>query len=601
MHPSRRLGYLLSLVVLSCTIVLSGNAAIAGAGVVSSIDPVVTPSYPSGLADPLNPGSFINQVSCPSVGECVAVGYVTVPSDLQLHAMIWQMSGGVWQPPQPVDFSGLREDTSMLNSVSCSSKNHCAAVGSRAWNDYAGQWSEAVMVSIEGGTRWSHAQSPDYSNLSDLKTDHYNNALNSVSCPSDNNCVAAGQYSTPNTGSSSNPAEGAIVAMTNGSWGRVSAPSYGSSPAPPGPEGQTNFFSISCPKIDNCAAVGRDLNAPIVEVELNGTWQLVQTPTSVSGVSDTVNNATYSSVSCSTSGNCAAVGQAEFTNSGYRSIVSVVADGILKTTVAPATPDSVVVNRVGIRAGDQLVSISCPADGNCVAGGYVSTNHGQLATMVQITNGVVQQVVFPPFTALRSTANGETYHDAILGVSCASLGNCMVSGYYIDNEDAYDEIAFTWSMVNGRWASWTKDGNFIGLAEFSRRYEEFNNVSCSNVGGCVAVGFYTADSGQRMICAQQAPPVTAPGKPRNVRGTVTGASVKLRWNEPGSNGDAVIKGYRIEVSTNQQQWTTAKAVNRQRSFTATNLTRGTTYSFKISAINKVGLGPASKIITIAVT
>src|SRR2546423_661725 len=84
-------------------------------------------------------------------------------------------------------------------------------------------------------------------------------------------------------------------------------------------------------------------------------------------------------------------------------------------------------------------------------------------------------------------------------------------------------------------------------------------------------------------------PVTAPGAPRGLTATAGIAQVSLSWQAPGSNGGAAITGYRVYQGTSKQPVASVTGTGT----TVKNLTNGTGYSFKVTAVNKAGEGPAS--------
>jgi hypothetical protein len=63
--------------------------------------------------------------------------------------------------------------------------------------------------------------------------------------------------------------------------------------------------------------------------------------------------------------------------------------------------------------------------------------------------------------------------------------------------------------------------------------------------------------------------------------------VSLSWQAPGSNGGAAITGYRVYQGTSKQPVASVTGTGT----TVKNLTNGTGYSFKVTAVNKVGEGP----------
>jgi len=89
---------------------------------------------------------------------------------------------------------------------------------------------------------------------------------------------------------------------------------------------------------------------------------------------------------------------------------------------------------------------------------------------------------------------------------------------------------------------------------------------------------------------------TVPGAPTNVVGNPGNGQIIVSWNQPLDLGGVSLIGYRVQVSTTQNG-TYADAAgcasaltSTQPSCTATGLTNGTQYFFKVAAINSVGQG-----------
>ena len=86
-----------------------------------------------------------------------------------------------------------------------------------------------------------------------------------------------------------------------------------------------------------------------------------------------------------------------------------------------------------------------------------------------------------------------------------------------------------------------------------------------------------------------------PGAPTNVIATPGNAQVTLSWSAPASDGGAAISRYEYKQETtrggNLGRWTTTGGTGT--SYTVAGLTNGTTYYFRVRAVNRVGDGPAS--------
>jgi titin len=110
--------------------------------------------------------------------------------------------------------------------------------------------------------------------------------------------------------------------------------------------------------------------------------------------------------------------------------------------------------------------------------------------------------------------------------------------------------------------------------------------------------YFTADAVNRVnlhsaasaeASATPAAPVTAPGGPRGLTATAGDAQVSLSWKAPGSDGGAAITGYRVYQGTSKKPVASVTGT----AATVKSLSNGTTYSFKVTAVNKAGEGPAS--------
>ena len=86
-------------------------------------------------------------------------------------------------------------------------------------------------------------------------------------------------------------------------------------------------------------------------------------------------------------------------------------------------------------------------------------------------------------------------------------------------------------------------------------------------------------------------PVTAPGAPAGLIATAGDGQVSLSWTAPASNGGAAITSYDVYEATTQNINGQPVASPGGTSVTVKNLANGTTYYFKVTAVNKAGQGP----------
>ena len=98
--------------------------------------------------------------------------------------------------------------------------------------------------------------------------------------------------------------------------------------------------------------------------------------------------------------------------------------------------------------------------------------------------------------------------------------------------------------------------------------------------------------------AAEAPaiPVTVPGAPAGLTATPGNGKVTLSWAAPASDGGSPVSGYIIYQGTSPGGETGAPVSGSMvtaTSYTVTGLTNGTTYYFRLVAVNAVGLSPLS--------
>ena len=88
------------------------------------------------------------------------------------------------------------------------------------------------------------------------------------------------------------------------------------------------------------------------------------------------------------------------------------------------------------------------------------------------------------------------------------------------------------------------------------------------------------------------PGVTVDHNTININGTIV--TLTLSWGEPFNNLDSIVN-YTVSCSgdvTCPPNFTTTDIINTTRSYTITNLTRNTHYTFSVVATNSIGSGEA---------
>ncbi len=225
---------------------------------------------------PSTAGSYLESVSCPAAGTCVAVGYdLGAANAPQLLAETY--SDGSWALSAAPLPAGAK--ASYLTGVSCPVVLSCVAAG---WYSSAGT-AHTLVEALSGGA-WSVSASANEGSGP--------NALEAVSCPLAGACTAVGYYSL---NGNDHPLAETIAAP--GATATLSSL----------PAGGGFLAGVSCPLAGACTAVGNRTNGlahqSLVEVGAGGSWSAVRSYDS----SPEANN-TLSAVSCAAPSFCVAVG-----------------------------------------------------------------------------------------------------------------------------------------------------------------------------------------------------------------------------------------------------------------------------------------------------
>jgi len=432
--------------------------------------------------------THMGPVSCPTGGNCAAGGDYLDGSGNQ-QAFVVDETNGSWG--NAVEVPGIAAlntgGAAGVNSVSCATAGNCVAAG--FYTDQAG--SQAFVVDETDG-RWGTAiQVPGTTSLS-TGTFFEKVIVNAVSCATAGNCTAGGSY-TNRAGSQAFVAE-----ERNGRWGTaIEVP--GTARLNSG--GDASVRAVSCGAAGNCTAVGTyaDSSAPdysqaFVVDERNGNWgtaiEVPGTATLNSGGTTDV-----SSVSCATAGNCIAVGTYGTecsTSTSFRSrgrIDCVNYQAFVVDETKAGWGDAVAVSgTVERNAGNRAGtnSVSCATPGNCAAGGYYTDDSYRRQAFVVDETNGSWGTAID-VPGMATRNSGDAY---VSSVSCPTAGNCTAGGSYADASGGLH--AFVVEETNG---SWGKAIEVPGTATLnSGGYASVNSVSCATPDDCAASGAYTDGS-----------------------------------------------------------------------------------------------------------
>lgn len=393
-------------------------------------------------------------ISCPSPGDCVAVGkYMTLAGFEQ--GLILTETEGVWQTGVAAPLPGNPRRDASLRAVSCASAGNCAAVGTYRLTSNHHSSLEGLLVTERGGTwKGSRASLPADAHRSSNPGKPYSwtpqrATLESVSCASADSCSAVGEYKDANSRRGESHSQGLLLSESGGVWehgveARLPANAW-TNPV-------VALHSISCPSAGNCAAVGGYLTYDsqggiatwpgLLVTESGGTWQPGVEQAGVGPPSSAPFSENLFSVSCPPTGDCVATGGIEPGNGVIIRPLLVVGSG----TQWQAGFQGPVPADASDFAG--LSSVSCAAAGNCAAVGGYHRNGSQWAHGLLLSESGGTWDATAASLPADATADAASY---LTWVSCPSAGNCTAIGEYV--VDLLHPQGLLLSETGGTWGT----------------------------------------------------------------------------------------------------------------------------------------------------
>jgi len=552
----------------------------------------------------------VSVVSCVSPGNCLAGG--SYSNGGYSRAFLVLQVNGLWgnattAVPEELNSTGPE----FVNSIDCPSVGNCVAVGSYRDND----GDQAFIRSLVGGV-WGPVELPIPKALNLIGQA----AVESVSCPSEDDCVATGYYG------SERGVQAFLVAKVDGEWGppelAITTASLSDNPS--------QSTSVSCSSIGNCAVGGwlidGSLRHAFVVSQTDGVWGptvLVVPATLNSGI------AGVNSLSCPAAGHCVAGGHYR-DDLGAQPFVAVQTDGVW------GSPQLVVPSQSNSDPGQgaSVASISCHSVGACVAGGhYRSSAAGQTAFLVSLEAGVLGSATLPVW-------QGDFAHrnDSVNAVSCPSSEFCAAGGYFRMGPSRLDDIqAFmatrttlsgvaspprdlaaspSLSAVNLSWSS-PEFSNGGTISDYVIQYRSEPSGSWTTfadgvgtsttavvTGLAVDVPFefrvaaVTATGTSAFSHAVTAVPSS--GVTSAPQGLAVSAAVReatLSWSVPGALNGGTLTDYLVEYRVGSSgSWVTfADGVSTDTAATVTGLTSQTAYQFRVAAVTAFGTSPFASV------
>jgi hypothetical protein len=400
------------------------------------------------------------------------------------------MYGSATQGLVPSD--GTAYATGYLAGIDCASAGDCTAVGSYQNGAAAGVDMTALTVNETSGT----FATPDALSLpANSLSPNEGDELNDVSCWSQGDCEAVGDYTT--SADSDNPLAATGVSGTFGTGTEVELPANAASGTSSSSFQSAQLDGVSCWAAQACTAVGTYQAAdgndvPMVTTMSDGTFAPA---TELNLPSDAVNNFQVSdlySISCTGSGDCVAVG--DYQNSALDvPLVESETDGNWSA--------STITLPEGAATSDQdsyLTSVSCDGSASSctVVGGYTDGSGYSQAMAATETGGSFAQateISLPSGAASEPFLEGFGINE-LDGVDCSSAGSCTAVGDYEDSDGNFQ------TMVTGSTGGQFAPATEVVLPTGAATGEETQSasldaISCTSATSCLAAGQFSLPAG----------------------------------------------------------------------------------------------------------
>jgi hypothetical protein len=287
-------------------------------------------------------------------------------------------------------------------------------------------------------------------------------------------------------------------------WTPTTTPTTGLSPAAAA-NALVEVKGVSCPSAGACVAVGiyTDTSGNVqslVETLSGGTWTATTAPlTGLTPASRTNASVNLVGVSCPAAGSCVAVGSYVDASGVTHGLVETLSSGTWTATTAPVTGLSPAAAAGPATAGQALLTVSCPVAATCVAGGNYTDTSGNVQGLIESLSAGTWTPTAVPVTGL-SPAAGTNPVAHLHGISCPVAGTCVATGIYTDSTGNVQGLIE--ALAGGTWTATTAPTTGLSPPANAAPAVTFDGVSCAVAGSCVAVGGYADTSGKRQVLTE---------------------------------------------------------------------------------------------------
>lgn len=317
--------------------------------------------------------ALLDAVACPVAGSCVVVGDVENTATMPV---IETLSAGRWHSGTPALPSDAEQaGSAFLNDISCPAAGTCVATG---WYTDLNGYREGLLESLSGGT-WTAATAPLPGNSAPGAASQADTYLADVACTGAGACVAAGQYRDSGGGT-----QGVIDTLAGGTWKAAQAPLPAdaaaqdqlaavwtiSCPAP--------GTCLAGGHYENSGGQPRYL----IETLSNGTWTASTRPLPAGAAANQEwsqkQSTTVDGIGCQSVSYCVMPVSYVASGSVVVNQIETLSGGTWTVSSEPLPPNAI----AGSKQAGFLGLVSCPAPGSCVATGSYTAKDGSMQGLI---------------------------------------------------------------------------------------------------------------------------------------------------------------------------------------------------------------------------
>jgi hypothetical protein len=365
----------------------------------------------------------LDDVSCPAVGHCVAVGIdrASTGSGDVYQGLAETLAGGTWSPAAIPDVSSPNLPLS-LSAVSCPAQGSCVAVG---FAESSAKVGVPVMERLSAG-RWDPVTPPRPGDASTSGGD----LLTDISCPAVNWCVAVGWYL--NAGG-----HHAVYADTlaDGTWTAASVPLPPDAAPEQGTDRAVTYLTaVSCTGIGACVASGQYRGTsggslPFTATLSNGTWTAAAAPLPGDAAA-TSQFAGLWALKCPAPGTCVAGGHYLNHSGQARYLIDTLSGGTWTASAAPLPPGAAADQKWSQDQATVIGGLGCASASLCVATADYLTTDNEIVPVIETLSGGTWTAASVPLPADAAPASGQGSYAYLMLATCPAPASCLTVGSY---------------------------------------------------------------------------------------------------------------------------------------------------------------------------